>query len=57
MTPQTIPTIWQDPIVQALHALRERLVKQYKGDIHAYAQACERKVQSLRVVFKRLPER
>jgi hypothetical protein len=55
MTPQTTPTTWQDPIVQELHALRERLVEQYNGDMHAYSQACERKVQSLGIVFKRLP--
>lgn len=57
MTPQTTPTTWQDPIVQELHALREKLVEQYNGDMHAYAQACERKVQSLGIVFKRLPAR
>jgi hypothetical protein len=57
MTPQTIPTTWQDPIVQELHTLREQLVEQYNGDMHAYAQACERKVQSLGIVFKRLPKR
>ena len=57
MTTQINPTPWQDPIVHELHALRERLVAQYNGDIHAYAQACERKVQSLGIVFKRLPER
>jgi hypothetical protein len=57
MNPQTETTTWQDPIVQELHALREQLVAQYNGDIHAYAQACERKVQSLGIVFKRLPVR
>lgn len=25
------PTTWQDPIVQELHVLRERLVEQYNG--------------------------
>ena len=57
MTPQTTSATWQDPIVQELHALRERLVEQYNGDIHAYALACEQRVQSLGIVFKRLPER
>lgn len=57
MNTQTAPTPWQDPIVQELHVLREQLVEQYNGDMHAYAQACERKVQSLGIVFKRLPER
>jgi hypothetical protein len=57
MTPKTQTTTWQEPIVQELHVLREQLVEQYNGDIHAYAQACERKVQSLGIVFKRLPVR
>jgi hypothetical protein len=57
MTPQAPSTTWQDPIVQELHALREQLVEKYNGDMHAYAQACERKVQSLDITFKRLPER
>jgi hypothetical protein len=55
MSLPTTLTTCQDPIVQDLHALREQLVEQYNGDIHAYAQACERKVQSLGIVFKRLP--
>jgi hypothetical protein len=57
MTPPNNAATWQDPIVQELHALREQLVEQYNGDMHAYAQACERKVQSLGVLFKRLLER
>jgi hypothetical protein len=44
MTPQTTPTTCKDPIMQELHALREQLVEQYNGDMHAYALACERKV-------------
>jgi hypothetical protein len=55
MIPQTQTVPWQDTIVQELHDLREQLVKQYNGDMHSYAQACERKVQSLGIVFRRLP--
>jgi hypothetical protein len=57
MTPQTTHATWRDRIVQELHALREQLVEQYNGDMHAYAQACERRVESVGIVFKRLPER
>jgi hypothetical protein len=52
----SLPAISEDLPVQALHALREQLVEKYNGDIHTYAQACECKIQSLGITFKRLPE-
>jgi hypothetical protein len=33
MVPPAQTTTWQDPIVQELHALRERLVEQHNGAI------------------------
>jgi hypothetical protein len=57
MTQPTTSTTWQNPIRQELHAQREQPVEHYNGAIVYYAQACERKVQSLGIVFKRLPVR
>lgn len=45
---------WQDPIVQELHTLREQLVEKYKGDMHAYSEACVRHTKALGFTFKTL---
>jgi hypothetical protein len=36
---QTTQPDWHDPIVQELHAVREKLVEKYQGNLHAYSQA------------------
>jgi hypothetical protein len=36
---QTTQLEWHDPIVQELHAVREKLVEKYQGNLHAYSQA------------------
>jgi hypothetical protein len=46
--------VWQDPIVQELHALREQLVAKYQGDMHAYSEACVRHTKALGFTFKTL---
>jgi len=32
---------WRDPIVDEIHATRERLAEQYHNDLFAYSQAAE----------------
>lgn len=55
MLPQpNLPLVWQDPIVQELHALREQLVAKYQGDMHAYSEACVRHTKALGFTFKTL---
>lgn len=49
-----VPKAWQDPIVQELHALREQMVAQYKGDIRLYTEACVARTQALGFRFKTL---
>jgi hypothetical protein len=46
--------VWQDPIVQELHALREQLVAKYQGDMHAYSEACVRHTKALGFTLKTL---
>jgi hypothetical protein len=36
---QAMQPNWHDPIVQELHAVREKLVEKYQGNLHAYSQA------------------
>jgi hypothetical protein len=36
---QTAQPEWQDPIVQELHAVREKLVEKYQGNLHTYSVA------------------
>jgi len=31
--------IWQDPIVAEIHAIRQQLLDEFNGDLHAYSQA------------------
>jgi hypothetical protein len=33
--------LWHDPIVDEIHATRERLAEQYHNDLIAYSQAAE----------------
>lgn len=49
-----LPKAWQDPIVQELHALREQMVAQYKGDMRSYTEACVARTQALGFRFKTL---
>ena len=37
--PQIAQNDWHDPIVQELHAVREKLVEKYQGNLHAYPVA------------------
>jgi hypothetical protein len=50
----SLPKAWQDPIVQELHALREQMVVQYKGDMHSYTEACVARTRALGFQFKTL---
>lgn len=52
--PAPLPKTWQDPIVRELHALREQMVAQYKGDIRLYTEACVARTQALGLQFKTL---
>jgi hypothetical protein len=36
---QTTQLEWHDPIVQELHAVREKLVEKYQGNLHTYSVA------------------
>jgi hypothetical protein len=38
---------WHDPIVAEIHAIRERLAKQYHNDLVAYSQAAEAHCRAL----------
>ena len=51
-----LPKAWQDPIVQELHALREQMVSQYKGDIRLYTEACVARTHALGFRFKTLSD-
>ena len=31
-------TMWQDPIVEEVHAIREQLLAQFEGDLHKYCE-------------------
>jgi len=33
--------LWHDPIIDEIHAVRERLAEQYHNDLIAYSQAAE----------------
>lgn len=37
--PQTTQPDSNDPIVQELHAVREKLAEKFQGDLHAYSAA------------------
>jgi hypothetical protein len=37
--PQIAQNDWHDPIVQELHAVREKLVEKYQGNLHTYSLA------------------
>ncbi len=37
--PQTAQPDWNDPIVQELHMIREKLAEKFQGDLHAYSEA------------------
>lgn len=37
--PQIAQPDWNDPIVQELHAIREKLSEKFQGDLHAYSEA------------------
>lgn len=52
----SLPKAWQDPIVQELHAIREQMVAQYKGDIRLYTEACVARTQALGFRFKTLDD-
>jgi hypothetical protein len=47
---QTTPPDWHDPIVQELHAVREKLVEKYQCNLHAYSQAA--RARSLALGFQ-----
>jgi hypothetical protein len=38
---------WHDPIVEELHAVRQKLVEQYQGDLHTYSQAARARALAL----------
>ncbi len=44
---------WQDPIVQELHAIREKLVEKYQGNLHEYSTAA--RAHTLALGFKFAP--
>jgi hypothetical protein len=54
--PAPLPKTWQDPIVQEIHALREQMLAQYKGDMHSYTVACVACTQALGFQFKTLDD-
>lgn len=35
----TLHSVWHDPIVAEIHAMRERLASQYQNDLAAYSKA------------------
>ena len=53
-TPQIAPSEWQDPVVQELHAIREKLVDTYQGNLHAYTEAARAHALALGFQFKRI---
>jgi hypothetical protein len=48
---QTTLPDWHDPIVQELHAVREKLVEKYQGNLHAYSQAARSRALALGFQF------
>jgi hypothetical protein len=42
---------WHDPVVQELHAVREKLVEEYQGNLHAYSLAARQRAIALGFQF------
>lgn len=45
--PQIALPDWNDPIVQELHAIREKLAEKFQGDLHAYSEAARARALAL----------
>jgi hypothetical protein len=48
---QAIQPESHDPIIQELHAVREKLVEKYQGDMHAYLLAARARALALGFQF------
>lgn len=48
---QTTQLGWHDPIVQELHAVREKLVEKYQGNLHTYSQEARKHALALGFQF------
>ena len=58
---QTLPTtspksIWHDPIVSEIHAIRQQLSDKYHGDLHAYSLAATANALALGFKFYTPPK-
>ena len=49
-------TIWHDPIVSEIHAIRQQLSDKYHGDLHAYSQAATANALALGFKFYTPPK-
>ena len=42
--------IWHDPVVAEIHAVRERLAKEYQNDLTAYSKAATKRCKDLGLI-------